>query len=154
TDALGGVTSTAYDAASDVTAVTDADHNTTSYAYDALRRQVQLTDPLSHTATMVYNAADAVVSSTDRDGNLRNLSYDGLGRETDETWTVSGTTVNTLTYTYDAASELLTAADQNGAYTFSYDALGRTTATQEPFGLTLTASYDAANNRTLVQDSQ
>jgi YD repeat-containing protein len=44
--------------------------------------------------------------------------------------------------------------DVNGAYTMSYDTLNRATVTMEPFGQTLTATYDAASNRTQLQDSQ
>jgi RHS repeat-associated protein len=61
--------------------------------------------------------------------------------------------VNLQTFTYDANSNKLTAADYNGAYTMSYDALNRATVTKEPFGVVLTATYDAAGNRTTVQDS-
>jgi RHS repeat-associated protein len=62
-------------------------------------------------------------------------------------------TVNTLTFTYDAGNNMLTATNANGTYTFAYDALNRVSATQEPFGLTLTATYDAVSNRTKLQDS-
>src|SRR5207249_3608469 len=71
-----------------------------------------------------------------------------------ETWkSSSGTTVNILTYSYDPAGNELTAADQNGTYTLSYDVLNRVATEQEPFGLSLTFSYDASSNRTGVQDS-
>jgi YD repeat-containing protein len=35
----------------------------------------------------------------------------------------------------------------------AYDAVGRVTAVQEPFGQALTFAYDAVGNRTVVQDS-
>jgi len=85
---------------------------------------------------------------------VRNLSYDALNRKTGETWVVSGSTVNTQTFTYDAADNQLTAQDQSGAYTMAYDTLNRMTSEQEPFGQVLTFSYDAATNRTQVNDSQ
>ena len=59
-----------------------------------------------------------------------------------------------VTYGYDAAGNLTSAANGAGAYTYAYDALDRTTPVQEPFGLSLTYAYDAAGNRTLTQDSQ
>src|SRR5262249_27000910 len=65
----------------------------------------------------------------------------------------SGSTVNTVTYTYDANGNPLTGADANGAYTFTYDALDRQATIAEPFGASLTFTYDAASNRTKVQDS-
>ena len=47
----------------------------------------------------------------------------------------------------------VTAGDQNGFYTLTYDAVDRVTVVQELFGQRLTFSYDAVGNRTGVQDS-
>ncbi len=69
---------------------------------------------------------------------MRNLSYDAANRLTTETWVVGGTTVNTLSFSYDGVGNLLTAANYNGTYTLSYDALDRVTMAQEPFAGTLT----------------
>src|SRR5215469_8112113 len=153
TDARNNITTTVYDAAGNQVSLTDADHNTTTTAYDALNRQTQTTDPLGHTATMAYDAGGRLTSTTDRDGRVRTLSYDALDRETGETWSGTGVTPNTLTYTYDAAGNQLTSADANGAYTMTYDALNRVTAQQSPFGLSLSYFYDAAGDRVRVQDS-
>src|SRR5262249_51897735 len=112
------------------------------------------TDPLNHSSTFVYSTTDKLTSTTDRNGRVRNLSYDALDRETGETWLVGTVTADTLTYTYDAASETLTAADKNGAYTMVYDVPGRLTSEQEPFGQALTFTYDAAGNRMVRTDSQ
>ena len=61
---------------------------------------------------------------------------------------------NTKTFTYDAASNLLTAADGNGAYNFTYDVLNRVETVAEPFSLAMTFAYDAASNRTSVVDNK
>jgi RHS repeat-associated protein len=102
---------------------------------------------------MAYDAAGRLTSQTDASGKIINTSYDADNRKTLVTWVASGSTVNLQTFTYDANSNELTAADYNGAYTMSYDALNRATVTKEPFGVVLTATYDAAGNRTTVQDS-
>src|SRR5207253_2389334 len=107
--------------------------------------------PLGHGSTVAFDAAGRLTSQTDRNGNVINYSYDLINRETGETWLVSGSAVNTFTFTYDAINRL-SAANNAGTYTFSYDPLNRVTVTQEPFGLTLTAAYDQAGNRTLLQD--
>ncbi len=153
TDPNAGVTTSAYDAAGNQVSLTDADNNTTTMVYDSLNRLVQQINPLGYSSTYVYDGDGNLTSTTDADGRVRNISYDALNRETGETWVVSGSTVNTLTYTYDAANNLVTAGDQNSTYTMGYDALGRMTSEQEPFGMALTMGYDANNNRTLVQDS-
>jgi RHS repeat-associated protein len=83
------------------------------------------------------------------------FSFDNADRLTGETWrNAGGTLVNTQTFTLDSNSNLLTAADANGAYTFSYDALDRVSTQAGPFGLSLTFGYDAVGNRTLEQDSK
>jgi RHS repeat-associated protein len=155
TDPLGGVTSYSYDAADNRVNLIDPDNNKTTFVFDALNRLTQQTDPLGHSATFAYSATDHLTSTTDRDGRMDTFSYDALDRETGATWLSSlGATVNTLTFTYDAASEQLTAADNNGTYTMAYDVLGRMTSEQEPYGQALTFTFDAASNRATRSDSQ
>jgi RHS repeat-associated protein len=154
TDARGGLTTTIYDAVGNTVNLIDAKNNTTTFAYDVMDRLTKQTDPLGHSGTFAYDLEGRLTSATDRNGNRRDLRYDGVDRETGETWIAGGSTANLLTYSYDANGNLLTAANYNGAYTLTYDALDRTSAVQEPFGQALTYQYDAASNRTQVQDSQ
>jgi RHS repeat-associated protein len=154
TDARGGITTTTYDATDNVLSVKDPVNNVTTFQYDALSRLTQQTDPLNHSSTYAYDAGDRLTSTTDRNGRRRDFTYDALDRLTSEVWTAAGGGADgRLTYSYDAASNLLTAVNANGAYTMSYNTLDRRTVTQEPFGLTLTATYDAVDNRTKLQDS-
>jgi len=153
TDARGGVTTTAFDGANNVVSVTDSVNNTTTFLFDAANRMTQQTDPLNHSSTYAYDLANRLTSTTDRDGRRFDNTYDADNRLTQENWVVSGSTVNTLTFSYDANGNLLAAINNAGAYTMAYDALNRVTQTQEPFGLTLTATYDGVGNRTQLQDS-
>ena len=57
------------------------------------------------------------------------------------------------TFTYDNASNQLTAADYSGTYTNAYDALNRMTSQTDPFGVALTYAYDATSRQTTLQDS-
>ena len=80
--------------------------------------------------------------------------YDSDGRLLSQTWyNTSDVVVNTESFTYDRDGNTLTAADDNGTYTMTYDALNRLTSAQEPFGTTLTYTYDADGNRIETQDS-
>jgi RHS repeat-associated protein len=154
TDARGGLTTTVYDAVGNTVNLIDAKNNTTTFVYDVMDRLTQQTDPLGHSGTFAYDLAGRLTSATDRNANRRDFRYDAVDRETGETWSASGSTANLLTYSYDSNGNLLTAANYNGAYTLTYDALDRTSAVQEPFGQALTFQYDAASNRTQVTDSQ
>src|SRR5205807_2709836 len=153
-DARGGITTLLYDAVGNNTTVLDPVVNTTTLAFDALNRLTQQTDPFGHNGTLAYDAGSRKTSATDRLAQVQNWTFDNDNRVLTEVWKNSGgTTVNTLTYTYDAAGNELTAASNAGTYTMSYDQLNRATVTKEPFGVTLTSSYDAAGRRTQVQDS-
>jgi RHS repeat-associated protein len=152
-DARGGVTRTGYDAVGNQMSVTDPDGNKTSFVLDGLNRVVKQIDPLNNTSTMGYDAASRLTSETDRNGRVQNFSYDAANRELGGTWVTGGTTVNTLTFTYDAEGNPLTAADGAGAITMTYDALRRLQDETNVFGLTLTYTYDARDRVTQVQDA-
>jgi RHS repeat-associated protein len=152
-DPRGATTTVIYDASDNVLAVVDPVNNRTTFSYDVLSRVTQMTDPLNHNATYAYDAADRLTSATDRDGRRIDYTYDALDRITNEKWVSGGSTVNTLTFTYDSADNMLTALNNASAYTMAYDALDHMTSVQEPFALTLTYSYDAADNQTQRQDS-
>jgi YD repeat-containing protein len=51
------------------------------------------------------------------------------------------------------AGRVATAADQNGTYTFTYDALCRVSHVDEPKSFSMTFVYDAQGHRTGVIDS-
>jgi RHS repeat-associated protein len=152
-DAKGGITTTVFDAVSNTVNVIDSVGNKTTFVFDALNRETQMIDPLGNSATFAFDKASRMTSTTDRDGRRRDFSFDKDNRETGQTWVVSGSTTNVLTFTYDKNSNLLTGADYHGTYTMGYDALDRMTAVQEPFGQILTSIFDAVGNRTVLQDS-
>jgi RHS repeat-associated protein len=155
TDANNDTTTYAYNADNNLTAETDADNNVTTYAYDSRNRLTQETNPQGHPATYAYDADNNLTSSTDADGRVDNYSYDSLNRVTTVVWLNSaGTHVNTLTYKYDADNNLTAASASSGTYTMTYDALDRVSTVKEPFSQTLTYAYDSDNNRTLITDSQ
>jgi YD repeat-containing protein len=153
-DARGGIVTTVYDNVGNTVNIIDQVGNETTFVYDNANRLIQQIDPLGNGATFAYDLAGRQTSTTDRDGRRRDFTYDNDNRVLTETWVVSGSTVNILTHTYDAVGNELTAANNVGTYTMSYDALDRVSVTQEPFGVTLTATYDAVGNRTVLQDSQ
>jgi RHS repeat-associated protein len=150
----GSKTTFVYDAASQLSNLIDPDSNKTTFVYDALGRQTQEIDALGKIITYTYNAADLLTEKKDRLGQTIDYTYDAANRLTAETWKNSGgTTTNMVTYTYDKANQLLSAADGQGAYTFTYDAGGQVHTQKDMWGDTLTFTYDAVGNRTKVQDN-
>jgi RHS repeat-associated protein len=157
TDPKGKLTTTLYDAANNVVQVTDLNvtiTNVSVYQYDALNRRTIYRDPLNHSIQYGYDRANNLTSIWDRAFRRRLLSYDELNRVVTQTWLDDhNQVVDNLTYSYDAANNVLTAANRAGTYTLKYDRLNRLSNTTDLFGLGLTDTYDAANNRTALQDS-
>ena len=90
---------------------------------------------------------------TDRNGRVIEYAFDNLGRNTAEVWKDGETTVRTISFEYDAASQLTDVSDPDADYTYVYDNLGRTTAIVVTItGLTpsvgLEQTFDAAGHRT------
>lgn len=102
-----------------------------------------------------YNPDGTLQSITDRLGRVRTFRYDDLNRQTGETWGWRGSdeVTETVTFTYDARGNRLTAANATGTVRFEYDALNRVHKETQVTGVTLTSTYDLAGNRTLMVDS-
>jgi RHS repeat-associated protein len=121
------VTSFSYDAAGNMTSLTDPVGNVTSWVYDAHNRTIEETNELSDTRYFEYDVAGNLIEKTDRNGLVTQFTYDNLYRLTQELWLDGVNTVNTLDFTYDAASQMLTAADDVSSYAYTYNGLGQVT---------------------------
>ena len=157
TDPRNAVTSYGYDKVGNRTMVTDPLNNVTVSVYDKADRLVEEIDPLNHSSDFGYDKVGNLTSHTDRDGRVTTFGYDALDRRTSETWLSGAAVVNDIAYTYDKVGDLLTADDAYSHYQFRYDALGRQTqadnsGTPGVSHVVLDSTYDAAGNRTAVQD--
>jgi RHS repeat-associated protein len=142
-----------YDAVGNRTSLTDPAGNTTTWAYDALSRVTEETNELGDTRYFVYDPAGNLAQRTSRDGRIIEYDYDNLDRTIQERWIEGGVTVRTMDFAYDAASQLISAADPAATITNTYDDLGRiASATQNAtalgFDVVLTGAYDDVGNRT------
>jgi RHS repeat-associated protein len=170
TDRKSQVTSTTYDALDRPTLVTYQDSSTTAYTWDAGNRLTQLVDSISGTITRTYDDLDRLTQEVTPQGTI-SYTYDAAGRRT--SMTVQGQTQ--VTYTYDNADRLTQIAQGSATVTLAYDNANRRTSLTLPNGVvteytydaasrltgltyklsgtpigTLTYSYDAAGNRTIV----
>jgi len=78
---------------------------------------------------------------------------DKLDRLTDERWKAGSTTLRTISFGYDAAGQMTTAADADSEYAYTYDAAGRVTevdnaSTPDAPHVVLTSAYDNLGRRT------
>ncbi len=156
--ASGGGTTQLYDPAGNVTEVIDPDGNATTYLYDALNRVTSESTTLGSTPTLAtttfaYNSAGLLSSQTDALGRREYFYYDALNRMTSQTWyDVNGNLTQTFTSTFDADGNLITATNNAGTYTMTYDALSRVSTVQEPNAASLTFAYDSLGNRNEMQE--
>jgi len=126
--------------------VVDAEGRAYTYAYDALSRIAQITDPTGVVSeSRTYTANGYLESLTDALGHTTQYSYDGFDRLHRMTY-ADGTFEE---YAYDANSNISQVTTRGGATIgYTYDALNRT-VTKSPQGqATVTYSYDLAGRLT------
>ncbi len=97
-----------YDPRDNLIAVTDANSNTTQYAYDKNNRRTRETKPLGQTTQYQYDDTGNLTHYQDAKGNTIAYTYDAAGRRAQETHTPAGaaTPSRTLIYTTNALGSL------------------------------------------------
>src|SRR5258708_1134284 len=167
-DALGRVTTFAYDYKSTIQSITRAygtvDAATTSYTYDpTFNRLASITDPLTHVKTIAIDPPTGNTTSiTFPVGYQITFTYNPAGQpmnvsDNSETASFSyklglldSTTDglgNTSRFTYDAVGRLLTAADPTGAtVSYTFDNLNRVVQITDPLHASTSYSYDTDGN--------
>ncbi|MFF1527921.1 RHS repeat-associated core domain-containing protein [Cellulomonas sp. NPDC058312] len=141
TDALGRSTTSTYDEAGDLAAVTDPTGATTTYEHDVLGRTTSTTDADGVTTTTVYDRRGNVAETRDGAGGVSSTAYDAMNRPTGvydadgvATW-----------YSYDLAGQVVEERRNRSTdthvpdywedrTTYTYDADGRRTGTTDPRG--------------------
>ena len=144
-DPLDGVTKYEYDLDGALTALTDAKGQTTSFGHDVAGRVNAVTYPGGAQETFTYDAAGRLATKTDRRAIVTTYAYDGLGRLTGKTYSNGDPAVS---YTYDLAGRLQTAANGTDTLTWSYDLAGQLLSEQSArHGSLVSYTHDAAGNR-------
>jgi RHS repeat-associated protein len=150
---------------------------TTTYTYDTLDRLTAKATPQG-TLNYAYNAAGLLTwtASSNTNGISVNYTYDNLNRLSSVVDNRLPAGQNTTTYTYDAASFVVTATTPNqlqstftwdsrhrltqlstpiSTYNYQLDGVGNPTSATEGTGRTITWNYDGINrltNETIIQD--
>ena len=123
---------------------------TTKATYDAIGRQLSVTDGLGHTSSQTYDAAGNVVSQTDANGKTATTTYNGLGEPLVKTDALGHTTTNT----YDGKGNLTATTDGNGkTTTYTYDTNGNLLTSTDATGRVTTRTYDANGQIATIADA-
>ena len=166
-----------YNASGQVSSVTDPEGRLTSFAYDSLGRQTQVTYPDTSTEQTLYGSASApeaglVVKRKDRVNVVTNYAYDtsrrlvtttaGAAIDADILDSSAGTTItdanllNVTSYTYKPGSDTLKASvTSNGAKTeYVYDVDNRVVEVKQypRSGKTLSSKKTYLNNELLSDE--
>ncbi len=117
----------------------------------------------SHVTRYAYDAVGNLVEEIDRNGRRRTYDYDYLGNLTSEIWfnaTDDTTVLREIAFTYDTAGNMLSAADPDAEYAFTYDTMNRLGSmvvdypwTSDVDTFTMDYEYDAMGNVTSATDS-
>ena len=144
----GTFTQYAYDAAGNLTGLTDPITHITTYGYDPFNRLASVFQPDNMTTRYTYDRHGNLSSVTDPENHQTTYTHDDLGRLVATVSPDTGTT----TYAYDEAGNLRWKRDANGVTVeLVYDVLNRPTAVNFPACPGLAAysilySYDQRTN--------
>ena len=147
-EGVGGRTvSYAYDEVGNRAAMTN-DLGTTAYTYDNLNRLESILDHNGQLTQFEYDAIGRRRKLTLPTGSTADYSYDDANRLLSVTYKRSDTTViQSFSYTYDDVGNVLTMTEAGGTVTYTYDAANQVKTAAYPDATTEEFDYDPAGNR-------
>lgn len=137
-----------YDSQSNLIGITNANGNTTSFNYNNLNLVATEIDPMGFRTTYEYDPNGNLISKLDANGVTTSYSYDALNRLISRTYPEGSDH-----YEYDANGNLTRCYNNHIDYRFTHDNLNRLLSkTVQPWGKTISYTYDAVGNRTSMTD--
>lgn len=160
-----------YNAAGDLSKITDALNNATNLGTDTLGRTTSSTDPLGYTSTQSYNTIDQPTDAKHPLNHTTRVTYDTAGRVTGVV-NEAGVTIESYTHDaqgrvtqvkdalnqttsieYDSSNRPSKITDRKGQVTqISYTERGQIARIEQP-GQTIQYQYDAVGRLTEVRDN-
>lgn len=129
--------------------MTDANGNTTQYAYNSAGNLLSTTYADGFQSLATFNPEGEATSFVDANGQPIAYTYNAAGQIAQESFSDG----SSYTYTYNNDGEMLTATDSTGTTTFSYDPTTELlTEVAYPSGMYLQFTYNAAGQRTQIVD--
>jgi RHS repeat-associated protein len=146
-----GITTYAYDLAGRLTAGTDGNGDSVTYAYDAVGNVTTLGYPTGLTVTRTFDSANRLTAVNDGVGNVTDFGYDADGNLTTEAFPNGVTT----TYGYDKNDQALSVRDATSTTTLATFSYGRTAVRQvASMASNLAGQAGVTDNYTYTQDGQ
>jgi YD repeat-containing protein len=138
-----------WDDNSRLVAMTDANTNTTHYAYDSLDRLVVTTNADQTVESLIWSPRSNLASRTDANGTTTVSTYDLLDRCLQRNITPASGVASTTTfetYQYDGLSRCVMASNNVSRLNFAYDSLGNCVSSAQD-GFPTTCTFDGVGNR-------
>jgi len=153
TDALSRHTAYEYinvEGRKEITKITDALGNVTSYGYDEDLNKISVTDALSRATRMTYDGKGNMLSATDPAGNYTGMTYESTYNRP---VTVTDPKGAATEMSYDASGNLIKVKDAyNNISEIAYDIQGHVTGTKDPQGHISNFDYDTMGALIKVTD--
>jgi RHS repeat-associated protein len=138
TDPANGVSQFGYDANDNLVSVSDPRSLVTSYGYNGFGDLVSQSSPDAGGTASSYDSGGNLLTATDARGAVSTYAYDALNRVTSLSYSLGGTTDQTITFSYDAGpngkGRLTGASDASHSLSWSYDSLGRVASKAQTVG--------------------
>jgi len=145
------VTRFEYDAAGNVTKITDPAGNVRTFEYEPIfNKLTKITDPLGQITRFEYDAKGNLTATVDPTSARTTIAYNEFGQPVSTTDPLG----NSTTFSYDEFGNLATIADPLGNETQrAYDLVSRLIEQTDPRGRSARFSYDGLNRVTQIVDA-
>jgi RHS repeat-associated protein len=139
-----------YSGLNQLSTMTDPNGGQTQYTYDSYGRLSGLTNPANQTTSFTYYGNGALNQLSHANGTYVVHDYDSLEQLTKiVNYQSNGDTVSYAAYTYDPQGNRISASDEHGNHSYSYDEANRLDTVVYGDGTTEVFDFDGSGNRTL-----
>lgn len=148
TDPMNGSVNYTRDNLGNIININDANNKNTQITYNAQNflQTIQYPGGTAFKRSFTYDNEGNVTSYTDEDGIITNFSYD----DNNQIISINYSNGKSEAYGYDANGRVISASNDQGTISYTYDPVGNITKINDVFGQDIQYTYDKTYNRTSV----